>query len=54
MAVNNDKIYARIKTIEFFNFRNIEYGKVDLPNAKIEEFKCGSPSILGLYGRSPV
>lgn len=52
MAVNNDKIYARIKTIEFFNFRNIEYGKVDFPNAKIEEFKCGSPSILGLYGQN--
>lgn len=52
MAVNNDKTYARVKTIEFFNFRNIEYGKVDLPNAKIEEFMDGCPSILGLYGQN--
>ncbi|MBR0509071.1 MAG: AAA family ATPase [Clostridia bacterium] len=52
MADKDYRIYARIKTIEFINFRNIEYGKVDFPNARIEDFKCGSPSILGLYGQN--
>lgn len=52
MAENNNRIYARIKSIEFINFRNIEYGKVDFPNSNISDFKSGSPSILGLYGQN--
>lgn len=52
MMENNNKIYARIKTVEFCNFRNIEYGKVDFPNGNIDDFMSGNPSILGLYGQN--
>ena len=44
--------YARIKRVEFKDFRNIESGAVDFPNAKATDFYAGAPSILGLYGQN--
>ena len=44
--------YVRIKRIEFKDFRNIESGAVDFPNAKATDYYEGSSSILGLYGQN--
>lgn len=44
--------YARIKRIEFKDFRNIESGAVDFPNAKATDYYAGASSILGLYGQN--
>ena len=46
------RIFCRIKKITFFNFRNIEYGEVEFPNSRLEDFQEESPSILGLYGQN--
>ena len=47
-----DNYYIRIKSIEFNNFRNVEYGKVVFPNCKNEDIHNGNASILGLYGQN--
>lgn len=44
--------YARVKRIEFKDFRNIESGSISFPNADAQSFITGSPSILGLYGQN--
>ena len=44
--------YMRIQSIEVWNFRNIEHGKVIFPNSKLEDISHGSPSMLGLYGQN--
>ena len=44
--------FARIKEIEFLNFRNIEKGKIELPNSNFTSFLDEEPSILGLYGQN--
>lgn len=45
-------LFARIKQMEFINFRNIEKGKVELPNSDFSSFLDEEPSILGLYGQN--
>ena len=49
---NENKGYARIKSITFQNFRNIEDGKVEFANGKIDEFYNGRSSITGIYGQN--
>lgn len=44
--------YARLKKIEFRNFRNIENGILEFPNSKPVDFLNGDPSIVGLYGQN--
>ncbi len=46
------KLYLRIKSIRLRNFRNIEDGKVELPNGKLSDYLEETPSILGLYGQN--
>ena len=46
------KGYARIKSITFTNFRNIECGKVDFANGDIDSFYDGFSSITGIYGQN--
>lgn len=48
----NSKTYARIKSITMRNFRNIEYGKVEFPNANMDNLYKDDVSILGLYGQN--
>ena len=52
MTTNDVSFFIRIKRIEFVNFRNIEKGEIDFPNAEIYEYVEGNPSILGLYGQN--
>ena len=52
MDYKKDLYYARIKKIEFINFRNIEYGTVEFPNSNIEDYAEEKTSILGLYGQN--
>ena len=52
MTINDVSFFIRIKRIEFVNFRNIEKGEIDFPNADINEYVEGNPSILGLYGQN--
>lgn len=52
MNIKEMLYYARIKRVEFKDFRNIESGAVDFPNAKATDFYAGAPSILGLYGQN--
>ena len=47
-----NKIFFRIRSIEIWNFRNIEHGKVLFPNCKSEEIYESKPSVLGLYGQN--
>ncbi len=44
--------YMRIQSIEVWNFRNIEHGKINFPNAKPEDIRDRNPSLLGLYGQN--
>lgn len=50
--VNDVLFFARIKKIEFLNFRNIASGSVEFPNSKISDYYDGAPSIIGLYGQN--
>lgn len=52
MNIKEALYYARIKRIEFKDFRNIESGAVDFPNAKATDYYAGGSSILGLYGQN--
>ena len=49
---NQKKFYARIASITFENFRNIEYGEVKFPNGKVDDFYNGESSVLGIYGQN--
>ena len=49
---NKNKGYARIKSITFKNFRNIECGKIDFANGKLDDFYNGRSSITGIYGQN--
>ena len=44
--------YMRIRSIEVWDFRNIEHGKINFPNTKLEDIQDRNPSILGLYGQN--
>lgn len=49
----SQKYYARIKKIDFTNFRNIEKGCIEFPNANYEDYLINeNPSIMGLYGQN--
>lgn len=52
LNIKGSLYYARIKRVEFKDFRNIESGAIDFPNAKATDFCAGAPSILGLYGQN--
>ena len=44
--------FVRLQYIEFTDFRNIESGRIELPNAEIEQYIGNNPSLLGLYGQN--
>ncbi len=50
--IDETQFYARIKKIEFLNFRNIASGSIEFPNSKVGDFLDGAPSIIGLYGQN--
>ena len=52
MEIKDLLFYARIKKIEFKNFRNIEQGAIEFPNSKMADYLDGEPSIVGLYGQN--
>lgn len=52
MDIKEVLYFARVKSISFENFRNIEKGTVTFPNSKASEFLMGEPSLLGLYGQN--
>ncbi len=52
MQIESVLYYARVKRIEFKDFRNIELGNIDFPNAEAQTFYAGEPSVLGLYGQN--
>lgn len=52
MRINNIQLNIRIKRIEFKNFRNIESGAIDFPNASAKDYYIGNSSMLGLYGQN--
>lgn len=52
MGIQKQLLYARIRKIEFENFRNIESGSIDFPNSKSKDFLNGNPSIIGIYGQN--
>lgn len=52
MDIKEVLYFARVKSISFENFRNIEKGTVTFPNSKANEFIMGEPSLLGLYGQN--
>ena len=45
-------LFARIQSIEFRNFRNLDHGKIIIPNSSMSDFYDGKPSVLGLYGQN--
>lgn len=47
-----DVFHIRIQSIEVWNFRNIEHGKVSFPNSTLEDIQEETPSMLGLYGQN--
>lgn len=52
MDIKEVLYFARVKSISFENFRNIEKGTITFPNSKTSEFIMGEPSLLGLYGQN--
>lgn len=52
MDIKDLLFYARIKQIQFENFRNIEEGVIEFPNSKLGDYLDGNPSIVGLYGQN--
>ncbi len=44
--------YARLQSVEFNHFRNIEHGKTNFPDSEIADFYAGKPSVLGIYGQN--
>lgn len=50
--IKDTLFFARIKRIDFKDFRNISSGSIEFPNSKINDFIEGAPSIIGLYGQN--
>lgn len=47
------KFCTRLSKVTLKNFKNIEYGTIDLPNASYEDYVIdGKSSILGIYGQN--
>ncbi len=42
----------RISSIEFYNFRNIEYGVLNFPNSDFKSLYTQTSSVLGIYGQN--
>jgi len=48
----NEEVIVRLLSVELFDFKNVGYGKIEMPNsAKHYEFD-GTAEILGIYGQN--
>lgn len=47
-----EKKFTRLLSIELCGFKNVNYGKIDMPNFASKQFDALSSEILGIYGQN--
>ena len=47
-----EKGYTRLLSIELKNFKNVNYGKIDMPNFISKQYALEQSEILGIYGQN--